>query len=109
MSSLRGIQMDDNLIDQTAKSIKKKKISLASYTEIPNTLSTETHKDSNTEKQHAVKKVKRTFYIPEDIADVFDNLHAKLVLNKRKADKSELIKIALEDLMIKFQDVLNET
>lgn len=98
------------MIEETVKEIKKKKkLSLSQYAEIPNALSIEAHKDSNTEKPKSIKKVKCTFYIPEETLKSFNQLYAKLILKEEKIDKSDLIKIALDELIIKFKGVLNET
>lgn len=48
-----------------------------------------------------VKKVKRTFYIQEDIANQLDALYAKKITDRKKVDKSDIVSQALTNL---FED-----
>lgn len=49
-------------------------------------------------KRKAIKKVKRTFYILEGVAEQLDDLYAKLLTQKKKVDKSDIITQALLNL-----------
>lgn len=49
-------------------------------------------------KHKAIKKVKRTFYIREEIAEQLDALYAKLLTEKKKIDKSDIVTQALLNL-----------
>lgn len=90
-----------NKLDEVAKSIKSK-LSFDDYT-----LSTHTTikpEEGNTvikAKHNAIKKVKRTFYIREEVADQLDALYAKFITDKKKVDKSDIVTQALLKL---FED-----
>lgn len=46
-------------------------------------------------RRNAIKKVKRTFYIQEIVADKLDTLYAKFITDKKKIDKSDIVTQAL--------------
>ncbi len=48
-----------------------------------------------------VKKVKRTFYLLESIADELDEFYARKLSEKKKVDKSDIVTQALKNL---FED-----
>lgn len=50
-------------------------------------------------KHNAIKKVKRTFYIREEVADQLDALYAKYITEKKKVDKSDIVTQALINLL----------
>ena len=96
-------------IEELAQSIKTK-LSFDDYT--PSTHNTITPDAGNTVlpdcnndvimvKRKAVKKVKRTFYILEGVAEQLDDLYAKLLTQKKKVDKSDIVTQALLNL---FED-----
>lgn len=88
-------------IEELKESIKTK-LSFDDYT--PSTQNTITPDVGNTSimsKRKAVKKVKRTFYILEGVAEQLDDLYAKLLTQKKKVDKSDIITHALLKL---FED-----
>jgi len=84
-----------NKIKDVAQSIKSK-LSFDDYE--PSTHNTIKTDEGNTVikvKHKAIKKVKRTFYIQEVIADQLDALYAKLITEKKKVDKSDIVSRAL--------------
>lgn len=96
-------------IEELAQSIKTK-LSFDDYTpsthntitpEVGNTVLPDCNNDVIMVKRKAVKKVKRTFYILEGVAEQLDDLYAKLLTQKKKVDKSDIITQALLKL---FED-----
>lgn len=89
-------------LDDVTKSIKSK-LSFDDYTpSSPNDAVTSEHKNIKTEKPNAVikpKKVKRTFYILEEVAEQFDDFYAKKLSEKCKVDKSDIITQAIKNLL----------
>lgn len=96
-------------IEELAQSIKTK-LSFDDYTpsthntitpDAGNTILPDCNNDIIMVKRKAVKKVKRTFYILEGVAEQLDDLYAKLLTQKKKVDKSDIITQALLNL---FED-----
>src|SRR5688572_27996216 len=86
-------------IEELKESIKTK-LSFDNYTpSTHNTIQPDVGNTVITSKHKAVKKVKRTFYIQETIADQLDALYAKLITEKRKVDKSDIVSRALLKLL----------
>lgn len=98
----------------------KSRLSFDNYkaSTLPNDAMPESHKDINTEKPKDLKpeshnsvmdarhtdiirskKVKRTFYILEEIADRLDEFYAKRLSEKKKVDKSDIVTQAIKDLL----------
>lgn len=105
-----------NKLDDVTQSIKSK-LSFDDYTPSnPNAIITEKHKDIlplklnydqtsnhndvNTECHKDIKKVKRTFYIREEVADKLDALYAQKIMQKKKIDKSDIVTQALINLFL---------
>ena len=96
-------------IEELAQSIKTK-LSFDDYTpsthntitpDVGNTALPDCNNDVIMVKRKAVKKVKRTFYILEGVAEQLDDLYAKLLTQKKKVDKSDIVTQALLNL---FED-----
>lgn len=87
---------------QELKESIKTKLSFDDYT--PSTQNAIKPDEGNTvikSKHNAIKKVKRTFYILEGVAEQLDDLYAKLLTQKKKVDKSDIVTQALLKL---FED-----
>jgi len=88
-------------INEVAQSIKSK-LSFDDY--IPSTHNTITSDCNNSiimAKHKDIKKVKRTFYLLESVAEQLDALYAKKLIEKKKIDKSDIV---TEALMKLFED-----
>ena len=88
-------------INEVEQSIKSK-LSFDDYT--PSTQNVVMPDFGNTSimaKHKAIKKVKRTFYILENVAEELDALYAKKLTEKKKIDKSDIVTQAL---MMLFED-----
>lgn len=71
-------------------------------TEEHNSVNTESHKAIIPESQPdviKVRKVKRTFYILEEVADQLDEFYAKRLGEKKKVDKSDIVTQAIKNLL----------
>lgn len=87
-----------NKIHDVAESIKSK-LSFDDYTPSPHkNVMNEGNNTIIMANRKAVKKVKRTFYIQERIADHLDALYAKKLMEKEKIDKSDIVTQALVNL-----------
>lgn len=67
-----------------------------------NSVKTESHNDSVPEYHNdiiKVKKVKRTFYILEEVAEQLDEFYAKRLGEKKKVDKSDIVTQAIKNLL----------
>jgi len=71
-------------------------------TEEHNSVKTESHNAIMLESQPdviKVRKVKRTFYILEEVADQLDEFYAKRLGEKKKVDKSDIVTQAIKNLL----------
>ncbi len=91
-------------IKDVSQSIKSK-LSFDDYqTSTPNEVKAEEQKEVKTEPPKAVKtersrKVKRTFYILEDVAEAFDEYFINTLIQKKKVDKSDIITQAIKNFI----------
>ena len=74
-------------IEDAAESIKSK-LSFEDY-------KLSTHNTVIKFRRNNIKKVKRTFYIREEVAYQLDALYAKFITDKNKIDKSDIVTQAL--------------
>lgn len=94
-----------NKIKKVSESIKSK-LNFDDYQ--PSDINTPEHKDAKTEEHKDViplkhpnkrePKVKRTFYLREEIAEKLDEFYAKRLSEKRMVDKSDIVTQALKNL-----------
>lgn len=88
-------------IEELKESIKTK-LNFDDYTpSTQNAIKTDENNTVIKVKHNTIKKVKRTFYIREEVADQLDALYAKFITNKKKVDKSDIVTQALLKL---FED-----
>lgn len=84
-----------NKINEVTESIKSK-LSFDDYKPLAhNDGVMSKHSDIKTSKHPDGKKVKRTFYISQEVADQIDDRYAKNLTEKRKIDKSDIVTDAL--------------
>lgn len=106
-------------IENVSQSIKSN-LNFEDYTpSLPNALTPLQRIDLITECRKAVKtesrndiikssKVKRTFYILEEVADKLDEVYAKKLTQKKKVDKSDIVTQALKNLFKDENCVIEE-
>ena len=95
------LSFDDYQVSTVPNAIKPESHNVVK-TEEHNSINTESHNDIKTSSHPdiiKVKKVKRTFYILEEVADQLDEFYAKRLGEKKKVDKSDIVTQAIKNLL----------